>query len=1084
MTETTGEKGGFKRREHLLSIEKWAQELWDREAAFEVDPDPTKEKYFVTFPYAYMNGRLHAGHIFSMSKAEFAVRFETLQGKLGFFPYSWHCTGMPIAAAALRLQKEFTEAKKEPQAVDDAAQEAKKSPKEEEEKEEETIKLGGFKAKKTKTVAKTGDVILQSDILRKMEIPEEEITKFQDPHHWLNYFPPLGKLDLEQMGFAIDWRRHFVTTDRNPFYDAFIKWQFRKLKDDYIRFGKRECVFSMSVNQPCADHDRASGEGVGPQEYTLIKLKVKEHKPIWADVVGDREMFFVCATLRPETMYGQTNCFVLPEGDYGLYEMHNNEVFVTAHRAALNMIYQDMGPYDVDGHERVPKCLLQVTGMDLIGTPLSAPLATYDTVYALPMLTILMNKGSGIVTSVPADAPDDYAALMDWKTKPKWREDYGVKEEWLQVEVVRIVNVPDSEYGDASAPYIYEKMKIKSHKDKEKLTLAKKEVYLKGFYEGILIVGEFAGTPVKDAKDKVKAKMIAANQAIKYFEPESKVVSRSGDECVVALCDQWYLDYGNEEWTARVRKFVEEKLATNSTSAHKMFLHTVDWLKAWACSRTFGLGTKLPWDEQWVVESLSDSTIYFAYYTIAHFLQGGNMMGVTKTGAPPGPYKITPEDMTDDVFDYIFGLREDVPQSTIAERYLTQMREEFHYWYPVDLRVSGKDLITNHLTMALFNHAAIWKDESMWPRKIYTNGFVLVDGDKMSKSKGNFLTGTDLKKKFSADATRIALADAGDSLDDPNFSTETANQSVLRLTTFEEWTQQTMEYVMETPVPESKTFMDQVFENEINKIIETGALAFKSMQFRDALKIVWFDMEILRSEYRVFTEGMYHPELIRWFIEVQALIMSPITPHMSEHLWSRVLKKEGLCCKQSWPAQSEPYNETLHRQFVVLQADLRAFRLAKEGLGGKKKKADAAPPIGAVIYVAREYKPYQQVCLRCLKNVELNEEGNAPASKEYMKDLRENEELKAMSKDEQKKAMQFSSFVMTEELRAFGKDAFNLELPFDEAELLQSRVDLIKQQLKIEDVMILDATVTHEKDTTDKRSLAQPAKPQIAFFFE
>lgn len=50
------------------------------------------------------------------------------------------------------------------------------------------------------------------------------------------------------------------------------------------------------------------------------------------------------------------------------------------------------------------------------------------------------------------------------------------------------------------------------------------------------------------------------------------------------------------------------------------FKETLDWLKKWACSRSTGLGTRLPWDKQWVIESLSDSTIYMAYYTVAHLL--------------------------------------------------------------------------------------------------------------------------------------------------------------------------------------------------------------------------------------------------------------------------------------------------------------------------------------------------------------------------------------------------------------------------------------------------------------------------------
>ena len=52
-------------------------------------------------------------------------------------------------------------------------------------------------------------------------------------------------------------------------------------------------------------------------------------------------------------------------------------------------------------------------------------------VYVLPLLTISMGKGTGIVTSVPSDAPDDFIALMDLKRKDKLREKFGVKDEWV-----------------------------------------------------------------------------------------------------------------------------------------------------------------------------------------------------------------------------------------------------------------------------------------------------------------------------------------------------------------------------------------------------------------------------------------------------------------------------------------------------------------------------------------------------------------------------------------------------------------------------------------------------------------------------
>lgn len=54
-----------------------------------------------------MNGRLHLGHSFSLSKAEFAVGFEQLRGKNTLFPFGFHCTGMPIKACADKLTNEL-----------------------------------------------------------------------------------------------------------------------------------------------------------------------------------------------------------------------------------------------------------------------------------------------------------------------------------------------------------------------------------------------------------------------------------------------------------------------------------------------------------------------------------------------------------------------------------------------------------------------------------------------------------------------------------------------------------------------------------------------------------------------------------------------------------------------------------------------------------------------------------------------------------------------------------------------------------------------------------------------------------------
>ena len=70
-----------------------------------------------------------------------------------------------------------------------------------------------------------------------------------------------------------------------------------------IYYGKKYTIFSVLDKQPCADHDRKSGEGVGPQEYVGIKIKLIDY-PDKIKQYSSKNVFLVAATLRAETMYG------------------------------------------------------------------------------------------------------------------------------------------------------------------------------------------------------------------------------------------------------------------------------------------------------------------------------------------------------------------------------------------------------------------------------------------------------------------------------------------------------------------------------------------------------------------------------------------------------------------------------------------------------------------------------------------------------------------------------------------------------------------------------------------------------------
>ncbi|KAH0833985.1 hypothetical protein J3R83DRAFT_11219 [Lanmaoa asiatica] len=1094
------------KRDYLKSLEKKYQAQWEEEHLFDttapsqdelrgLSPEQIKEKFpkwFGNVPYPYMNGSLHLGHAFTISKVEFAAGYQRMLGKRVLFPHGFHATGMPIKASSDKIIREmelFGEnfERYDPNAEDETPKVTGNGP------TPPTAQVG--KATKGKLAAKATGLTYQFQIMDSIGVPREEIKKFADPYYWLSYFPPICIDDNRAIGNRIDWRRAFLTTDINPYYDSFVRWQMIKLYGlGKVKFGERYTIYSPKDGQPCMDHDRSDGEGVGPLEYLGIKMEVIEWSPAAKAAVegkvGGRTVYLVPATLRSETTYdsscshpqicfanlfgcrhGQTNCFVGPSLKYGVFAVNDNDAFLVTYRAARNMAFQGLSP----SRGQVVQ-LLEIDGASIVGTKVKAPFSLMPEVYVLPMESVKANMGTGVVTSAPADSPDDYITTEELRKKA---EHYKVDPKWLDFAPIPVLKT--KKYGDLIAVEACKELKIQSPKDTKALAEAKEIAYKEGFYGGIMIVGEYIGESVQTARPKIRAALIEKGLAVAYAEPEHLVMSRSADECVVALMDQWYLDYGEPVWRAQTEKLLAN-MNTWTAETRNLYETTLAWLNKWACARTYGLGSKMPWDPQFMVESLSDSTIYMAYYTVAYMLQGGDI-----TGHTIGPLGVTPEQLTDEAWEYIFCNGPWPDPEPFPKEKADAMKHEYNYFYPFDMRSSGKDLVQNNMSFTLYNHVAIFPEDK-WPLGVRMNGHLMLNGQKMSKSKGNSLTLREGIEKFGADAMRLTLADAGDGIEDANFDEKTANANILRLHTLLGWCEDMLKDESKLRVG-PRNYHDRVFEEEIIDHINITKHHYEATSYKDALKYGFYEFQNIRDWYREVTADVgMHADLVKYWIRSAILVVTPFAPHFAEHIWLTFLHEPKSIQLARWPDPGRTADRTLIEAGAYMRDTLKMIRDAETTLlkmlqKGKVGKPDGPSfdlklPKSVRVYVATQFPEWQEACVQAVKEAYSEAE-------DKVDDVRVRAILTERGLIKDKRVMPFVQ-AFKKRMQDFGvKAAFNRSLLFSESQVLAEFLPYLKRALNLVDAEVFLVEEALQRDepgfTASIIETSEPGSPAFEY---
>jgi leucyl-tRNA synthetase len=738
--------------------------------------------------------------------------------------------------------------------------------------------------------------------LNSEEEVDAQVKKFTDPWVTVWFFADAISADFKALGYSIDWRRKFTTGD--DIYNRFITWQYQKFMDlNYIKKGSHPLLYCPNCGNPVGEDDLLEGITAKVKEFTGIKYPFEDG-------------YLVAATLRPETTFGITNMWINPTAEYVKVNV-NGEKWIVSSAAAEKLKLQAK---EVEVLERIPGSKIVGKSCKTVHDGRNIPI--------LPADFVDVDNATGVVYSVPGHAPYDYIALRDLWDDPTDLEEYGISaDDVKKIEIVMMIEIEGgSQFLTKDA---VEKLGVASQKDKDKLEEATQEVYKAEFYDGVMMdnCGPFSGRKVSGVKDDVVAWLKSQNLGDVFYEPDERpVVCKCGTDVQVAvLAGQWFLDYESPGWKDKAWDALNT-MAIIPDNFRIMFESTFHWLAQRPCARRRGIGTPLPFDHDWIIEALSDSTIYMAFYTIAH--------KITEN-------KLKPEQLTLSFFDYVFlskGKVEKVAEETgVASDLLKSMHEEFLYWYPNDQRHTAPSHISNHLSFAIFHHAAIFPKKH-WIQCISLNEHMNMEGGKMSKSKGNTIPLGEIPKKYGADVFRTYVVSAAEpgSLMDWRERDVPAVRNRIR-----QFSEIMKKYSKKTPKAYSKkdkpTEITRWILSRVNSIVQECTDYLDNFRIRDYAITVMSEMIRVVNHYLKRQVSKEERDATMAYVcDKWVRLIAPMTPHVSEEFWSK-MDREGFISVAEWPkVDKKMIDPSAELAQQVVEATVRDIREITKLLKDKK----------------------------------------------------------------------------------------------------------------------------------------------------
>lgn len=679
-----------------------------------------------------------------------------------------------------------------------------------------------LKMKDPATMKLYRDYILQYEGEDKVN---ERLKSFEEPKNIADYFSRAVVGDFRSLGYSIDWTRIFTSADVE--YQDFVKWQFEKLNSlGLIKNGSYPVLYSIEDDNAVGEDDIKDGD--------TDKVSIEE----FTGVIFNNDKFsLIAASLRPETIFGITNLWIGKGLNYVECSFAGKRYVVTE---------ESFEKLKLQIHDA--EFIRKIEGDEILSEEYEVPV-TRKKVRAMETTFVDPDNGTGIVYSVPGHSIWDYVALDPEK----------------RAEVPHIIEMPKNREMNVGG--LVRKLSIKSVEDREKLLEATQTLYKEEFYNGYMNneCGQYSGMSVSEAREKIKDSLLENNDAIKFLETSRKAETRSGSKVVVAvLQDQWFIDY-SPKWLKDEAHRMVGSMFYYPEYYRTAMNDAVDWLKERPCARRRGLGTRLPFDERWIIESLSDSTIYPAVYTCI-----GELKAIfEELGRIP-----------EEISDYVFSGADERSISSYSEnvrKNSVKARKNFTYWYGVDIRLTAYPHLSNHLSFYVMNHAALFS-EAYRPKGLIISGLVVSNGAKISKSKGNVISLMSISDHYSADIYRLYVAIQADIQSTLDWNENDVRTIMKKYDSFRELFTRIDQGDIKDPA-----YIDLWFLARFTRRMDEYRKNMEEYNIRSAYVSIFYEVlnDIKRLEMRGGNvSSSLHRITREWLIALSAAI-----PHVSEELW-------------------------------------------------------------------------------------------------------------------------------------------------------------------------------------------------------